>query len=63
MEKPEPALELIWGAAEIGKAIGRTRAQTYHLLEKGHLPAKNVGGRWVASLRALREHFEGSAAA
>jgi len=40
--------DILWGADEIGPAIGRSRRQTFHLLERGHLPARKVGGRWVA---------------
>lgn len=54
-------LDLIWGADDIAKAIGLNRRQTYHLLEGGHLPAKRVGGKWVASraklIAALTEEF------
>ena len=45
--------ELLWGTRAIARAIGRTERQTFHLLEKRLLPAKRVGGRWVASRRRL----------
>ena len=39
--------ELVWGAANIAKVIGRTERATFHLLEKGSIPgAKRIGGRW-----------------
>lgn len=57
-----PTLDLIWGAEAIGKAIGRTERQTKHMLTKGEIPGTKTGGRWVASLAALRKHFEGEAA-
>jgi hypothetical protein len=38
----------LWGAAEIGAAIGRTERQAFYLLEAGSLPAKKVGRQWVA---------------
>ena len=47
------ALDLIWGAAAIARAIGQTERATYHLLANELLPAKRVGGRWVASRRKL----------
>jgi hypothetical protein len=53
--------EFIWGAEEIGKAICRTKRQTYHLLERGLLPAKCVGGRWVASRSNLIKFLTASA--
>lgn len=55
------SIDLIWGAESIAEALGRTRRSTFHLLEKGEIPAKKVGGRWVASRDALRKHFEGVA--
>lgn len=52
-----PGLDLLWGASEIAKVIGRTRRQTFGLLEAGHLPAQKCGGRWVASRADLISHF------
>jgi hypothetical protein len=45
--------DLLWGAGEIGKAIRRTDRQVYHLLTGGQLPARKIGGSWVASRREL----------
>ena len=57
------SLDLIWGAAAIAQAIGKSRRATYGLLENGHLPvAKKQGDQWVVSRRKLREHFEGAGA-
>ncbi len=43
-----PGAELIWGAANIGKAIGRTEKSAFQMLEAGKIPgAKKVGGRWA----------------
>lgn len=56
-ENSAPALDLLWGATEIAKVIGRTRRQTFGLLEAGHLPARKIGGRWVASRSDLVAHF------
>jgi hypothetical protein len=50
-------LDLVWGAEEIGKAIKLSSRQAFHLLERGKLPAKKVGGRWVASRQKLIEFF------
>jgi hypothetical protein len=47
------APDVIWGAAAIAKAIGQTERATYHLLSNDLLPAKRIGGRWVASRRKL----------
>lgn len=55
-------LDLIWGGEEIAKTIGRTPRITFHLLEKGELPAKKVGGRWVAERGKLLRFFMETAA-
>lgn len=50
-------LDLVWGAAEIAKLIGRTPRATFHMLDNGELPAKKVGGRWVAERNKLLSFF------
>lgn len=51
-------LDLIWGVGPIGKLIGRTYQQTYHMIQSGHLPmVKQVGERYVASRRKLVAFF------
>jgi hypothetical protein len=40
--------EILWGAAAIGRAIGKSERATYHMLERGQLPASKVGVQWVA---------------
>ena len=50
-------LDLIWEVSEIAKLIGRTERQTFHLLNGGQLPAKKVGGRWVAERSKLIAFF------
>jgi len=50
-------LDLIWGAEQIAKAIGRTRRSTFDMLEKGELPAKKVNGRWVVERSKLIAFF------
>ncbi|MET3899690.1 hypothetical protein ABIB57_003652 [Devosia sp. UYZn731] len=67
MSEPE-TLDLIWGAEDIGALIGKSRQQTFYLLEKGLIPARNIKtpgksrGQWVASRRKLMAFFEGEAA-
>lgn len=52
------AVGVIWGAEEIGKAIGKSKRQTFHLLEEGQLQgAVKIGGRWAITLRALAANF------
>jgi len=43
----------IWGAAAIGRIIGRSERTVFHMLETGLLPARRVGRRWVASREKL----------
>jgi len=50
-------LDLVWGAAAIAKLIGQSTRATYHMLEAGELPARQVGRRWVASRKALESFF------
>lgn len=57
MGNAEKQLDLIWEVAEIAKLIGRTQRQTFHLLQSGQLPAKKVGGRWVAERGKLLSFF------
>jgi hypothetical protein len=56
------SLDLIWEVAEIAKIIGRTNRQTFHMLNKGEIPAKKVGGRWVAERSKLIAFFMETAA-
>jgi len=53
MTKKMESADLVWGGEEISKVIGRTARVTFSLLEKGEIPAKKVGGRWVASRQKL----------
>jgi hypothetical protein len=50
--------DLIWGVAAIAAEIGKTKRQTFHLIENRQIPAGKVGGRIVASRAKLRAHFE-----
>lgn len=51
-------MDLIWGVDAIGKLIGRTARQTYHMINSGHLPmVKQVGERYVASRAKLISFF------
>lgn len=56
-------LDLIWGFASIGEYIGKPPKAAYNMCVSGELPGvKQIGKRWVASRRKLREHFEGTGA-
>ncbi|MGO7279400.1 DNA-binding protein [Rhizobium ruizarguesonis] len=61
-EETSAALDLVWEVDEIAKLIGRNHRQTNHMLAKGQLPAKKVGGRWVAERSKLIAFFMGEAA-
>jgi hypothetical protein len=45
--------DVIWGAAAIAATINKTPRAVFHLLENGHLPARKIGGQWVASRKKL----------
>ena len=62
MNDKAEVLDLVWGAEEIAKLIGRTPQQVFHMLRTGRLPAKQVGGRWVASRAKLIAFFMEDAA-
>jgi len=53
--KERPDFSPVWGVEAIGKVIGRNHRQTHHMLSRGLLPAKRVGGRWVADRNTLIE--------
>jgi hypothetical protein len=53
----ESSLDILWGAEEIAAFIKRPVRPTFHLLEKGQLPARKVGKQWVASRSQLAAHF------
>jgi hypothetical protein len=60
-QEGENEIGVLWGCEEIGAAIGRSKRQVHHLLEKGALPgARKVGGRWFITRRRLKEFFEGT---
>jgi hypothetical protein len=45
----EDTSDLVWGCDAIGQIINQSGRQTYYLLEKGRLPARKIGAKWVAS--------------
>lgn len=50
-------LDLVWGAAAIGRVIGRNTRQTFYLLETGAIPARKVKDKWVSNRPALKRFF------
>jgi len=62
-EKPNEPLDLIWGVEDIGKLIGRSYQQTYHMIVSGRLPmVRQIGERYVVSRRKLIAFFMEDAA-
>jgi hypothetical protein len=49
--------DLIWGAKAIAAELNQSERQTFHLLERGLLPAGKVGEKWVGSRKTLRAHM------
>ncbi|BBK31521.1 hypothetical protein EDC65_0323 [Stella humosa] len=50
--------DLLVGARGITGEIGGDERRTYHLLERGLLPAFKLGGVWCARKSTLRAHVE-----
>jgi hypothetical protein len=50
-------LDVLWGAKEIGRYIGKSPRAAVHLLEKGWLPARKVGKAWTATKKELEATF------
>lgn len=60
--KSDEGLDLVWGLKAIAKLIRRTERQAYYMASEGKIPAKQVGGRWVASRQKLIAFFMDDAA-
>ena len=56
-ELPPGELELVWGCKAIGREIGLSPRQVFHMLENDRLPAKKISGKWCASRAGLRRFF------
>ncbi|WP_234836710.1 Arc family DNA-binding protein [Sinorhizobium meliloti] len=52
-------LNLLWEVKSISAFIGLSQRQTFHLLSTGEIPAKKVGGKWVAREGDLERFFSG----
>jgi hypothetical protein len=51
------ANDLVWGVAGIGKVIGRSQRQVFHMIHTKKLPVKKVAGRYCGSRSGLRKFF------
>jgi hypothetical protein len=48
-------LDMVWGAAAIGRQINRTPRQAFYLLENGQVPgARKFGRQWACASKTLR---------
>ncbi len=56
------AEDIVWEVRNIAKVIGRAERQVFYMLKEGQLPARKIGGRWVASRRKLLAAVLGEAA-
>lgn len=52
------SLDLVWGAEAIGNLLGISTRRAFHLLGQNAIPARKIGGRWVAARERLREFFQ-----
>jgi hypothetical protein len=59
-EKPngDDRLDVLHGAENIGAYLGLNERQTFYLLERGKLPAKKLGGKWITTKQQLRRVVE-----
>jgi hypothetical protein len=49
--------DLLRGVRPIAAFIGENERRAFYLCEKGLIPCGKIGSSWVASKKALREHF------
>ncbi|MET4630469.1 hypothetical protein ABIB83_007521 [Bradyrhizobium sp. I1.8.5] len=62
MKTDKPESELVWGAAAIGKVIGRSEKGAFHALESGRVPgARKIAGRWGLHLPTFLASFQPTA--
>jgi hypothetical protein len=50
--------DILWGSGEIAADLGIGERKVLHLLVKGAIPARKVGGMWISRRSVLRRHFE-----
>lgn len=62
IEQPSSRMDLIWGIGDIAKVIDKSFNATAHMLNKGQIPARKVGERWVIERGELIAFFKGKAA-
>jgi hypothetical protein len=50
--------DTLWGVKAIGAHIKQTARQAHYQLQNKLIPGGQIGGKWVASRKALDDHFE-----
>lgn len=51
--------EFVWGAADIGKYLGRSKETTWYMLDQGRVPgAKKIAGRWGMHVPTFLASFQ-----
>lgn len=59
----KPASNLIWGARDIARFLGKTERATYHMLEQKQLPgAAKIGNQHVLDVELFRKKIAEAAA-
>jgi hypothetical protein len=51
--------DLLRGVKRIAEFLGSPDRSVLHMCSRGYIPAGKEGGRWVASKRQLRAHYDG----
>ena len=59
-EKSDEPLDILRGAKEIGRFIGKKPGATNYALNRGRIPADREGAVFVSTKTRLREHYAGS---
>jgi hypothetical protein len=49
--------DILRGVRAISDFTGEPERRVHYLLDKGYLPAGQIGRIWIASKRTLREHY------
>jgi hypothetical protein len=52
-----PAEDVLSGAKAIAEFIGESERRTHYLLDRGLLPAGQMGTRWVGSKKRIAQHY------
>jgi hypothetical protein len=52
-----PADDVLNGVKAIAAFTGETERRAFYLLERGMLPGKKIGSRWISSRAALRKAY------